>query len=71
MVNVIILTLPTRSNFSVSFSLFLLKRRSLLSCGWHRSAELNHVVKQMIEASVHVTEEEDSDNKCQEDNGER
>ena len=25
----------------------------------------------MIEASVHVTEEEDSDNKCQEDNGER
>ena len=33
--------------------------------------QLNHVVKQMIEASVHVTEEEDSDNKCQEDNGER
>lgn len=26
-------------------------------------AQLNHVVKQMIEASVHVTEEEDSDNK--------
>jgi hypothetical protein len=25
--------------------------------------QLNHVVKQMIEASVHVTEEEDSDNK--------
>ena len=35
------------------------------------AAQLNHVVKQMIEASVHVTEEEDSDNKCQEDNGER
>ena len=27
------------------------------------AAQLNHVVKQMIEASVHVTEEEDSDNK--------
>ena len=33
--------------------------------------QLNHVVKQMIEASVHVTEEEDSDNKCQEENRER
>ena len=29
----------TEHNFSVSFSLFLLKRRSLLSCGLHRSAE--------------------------------
>ena len=27
------------------------------------AAQLNHVIKQMIEASVHVTEEEDSDNK--------
>ena len=35
------------------------------------AAQLNHVVKQMIEASVHVTEEEDSDNKCQEENRER